>query len=373
MKIASIEVRNFRSIKSAIIPLEDATVIIGENNSGKTTLIEALRISLSHRWGRRGTGFSEDDFQMDETRNHPSKCDPISITVRFSERSPKEWPDVVVNALSDIIQQDPISELYSINMRAECTYNTTSNEIEPVWDFLAADGTPLKTKRSQSTNLSNFFSYIPIFSLSALRDATKEFGIRSQFWGALLKAVKVTKAKEIEDALAELNATLATSADKFADIQRTLASISEVIRKNAAHKIEVRAVPLTVWDLLENAQVYIQARKNDPSLPIERHGNGVQSLAIIFLLQAFIEHSLGVRYSKGAEAFTLLEEPEAHLHPQASRALWAQIDKLFGQKIITTHSPHFLENVPLRSKSWLGKSAQRDKWRFCLTAARMAA
>jgi hypothetical protein len=26
-----------------------------------------------------------------------------------------------------------------------------------------------------------------------------------------------------------------------------------------------------------------------------------------------------------------------------------------------------------RTESWLGKSAQRDKWRFCLTAARMAA
>jgi hypothetical protein len=29
--------------------------------------------------------------------------------------------------------------------------------------------------------------------------------------------------------------------------------------------------------------------------------------------------------------------------------------------------------VKLLLQSWLGKSAQRDKWRFCLTAARMAA
>ena len=44
-----------------------------------------------------------------------------------------------------------------------------------------------------------------------------------------------------------------------------------------------------------------------------------------------------------------LEEPETHLHPQAARTLWTHIRDLPGQKIVTTHSPYFVQHVPFRS------------------------
>ncbi len=43
-----------------------------------------------------------------------------------------------------------------------------------------------------------------------------------------------------------------------------------------------------------------------------------------------------------------LEEPETQLHPQAARTLWSHVSKLPGQKIITTHSPYFVQHVPFR-------------------------
>src|SRR3546814_550702 len=39
---------------------------------------------------------------------------------------------------------------------------------------------------------------------------------------------------------------------------------------------------------------------------------------------------------------------EAHLHPQACRSLWESIKALPGQKLITTHSPFFVQNVPFK-------------------------
>ena len=44
-----------------------------------------------------------------------------------------------------------------------------------------------------------------------------------------------------------------------------------------------------------------------------------------------------------------IEEPEVHLHPQAARTLWQRISELPGQKLVTTHSPYFVQNVPLHN------------------------
>ena len=68
----------------------------------------------------------------------------------------------------------------------------------------------------------------------------------------------------------------------------------------------------------------------------------------MFLFRAFVDHLLEELYEKESEPILALEEPETHLHPQAARTLWKDIQALPGQKIITTHSPHFAQHVPFR-------------------------
>ena len=42
MKIKSIEIKNFRSIKDAIIEMSDFNILVGQNNCGKTNFFEAV-------------------------------------------------------------------------------------------------------------------------------------------------------------------------------------------------------------------------------------------------------------------------------------------------------------------------------------------
>ena len=86
-----------------------------------------------------------------------------------------------------------------------------------------------------------------------------------------------------------------------------------------------------------------------PWLPLGHHGQGLQSLCVIFLFQAAAAQQLAEDEHIGMEPIFAIEEPEAHLHPQAARTLWERISALPGQKLVTTHSPYFVQQVPLRS------------------------
>jgi putative ATP-dependent endonuclease of OLD family len=47
MKLYKIEIQNFRGIKSLDLTIDDMTVLIGENNTCKTSILEALRLALN--------------------------------------------------------------------------------------------------------------------------------------------------------------------------------------------------------------------------------------------------------------------------------------------------------------------------------------
>jgi hypothetical protein len=115
MHIGRVSIENFRCIKSIDIQLSASSVIIGENNAGKTAFLDAIRIALSRRWGRSGqTGFSEYDFP--QSWDAGSERPQIRIRMWLYESVPHEWPQPLVDELIDIIRTDPVTGCGSICM-----------------------------------------------------------------------------------------------------------------------------------------------------------------------------------------------------------------------------------------------------------------
>jgi len=348
MKLREIIVKNFRCLVDVAIPITDTTVLVGENNSGKTALLEALRIALPRSAAGRGTPFDEYDYYMVKASDSPQTSEGIVIELWFREDSPDEWSDSLVQALTDIIQTDPVMDLDSIGLRLSSKYDAIAKEIVTKWEFLALDGQPLGGKGASPGNLTKFLSYTRLFYLSALRDSDDEFSPRSQFWGRILRDIKISdeQRKTLGEELAKLNDALLKADPRLEQVRASLDKVQKIMALGAGQNTSIQALPLKPWDLMSKSEVVIRAYESEVDFPLSRHGQGMQSLAILFLFQAYIDVLLKPMFQPETEAILALEEPEAHLHPQATRALAANLDEAKSQKIVSSHSPYFIQEIP---------------------------
>lgn len=349
MEITKLRIENFRSIKKLELPLSTTTILVGANNAGKTAILEALRIALGRRWGTRGTGFTEYDIHLPEDDSDPKQCGPAVIEIEFRERQQGEWPAAVQDDLISVIQPDADNRSV-ITLRVSCGWDEVKQAYEPTWAFLNAAREPMRGGQARVTNTHPLFQYAPIFYMSALRDSGDEFTSRSQFWGRLLKAVVVPEQVEarIKRVLDLVNTKILNSDPRLAEIAENLQTLTTVAASESDGDVQLRAVPFQTWDLLSRAEVIMRTDGNRPWLPLEKQGQGVQSLSVIFLFETFVRQLLDELYVEGSTPILALEEPEAHLHPQAARTLWEHIKDLPGQKLITTHSPYFVQSAPFR-------------------------
>lgn len=363
MKITQIKIENFRSIKNLEIDLSDTTVLIGANNAGKTAILDALRIVLTRKWGKTGTGFTEYDIHLESEDSDPKTSPGIKITIVIEEIVAGEWPESIQQDLDNIIQLEPVSGKSFILLQATCSWNEAEEAYVPAWTFLNAGRVPLAGQSARRLNLERFWQYLPVFYLGALRDADDEFSPRSQFWGRLLKSIHIPTELEnrVKRVLDLLNTKILNADPKLANIANTLSGATEVAARDREGSVNLRMVPLKSWDLLSKAEIILKNEPDWPWLPLQKNGQGMQSLTVLFLFQAFVEHLLAEIYEPDSTAVLALEEPETHLHPQAARTLWTHITRVSGQKLVTTHSPYFVQNVPFRDLRLVKLTSQGTK------------
>jgi putative ATP-dependent endonuclease of OLD family len=85
-------------------------------------------------------------------------------------------------------------------------------------------------------------------------------------------------------------------------------------------------------------------------------GTAAQRLAVLLFVGALVEAGPPERIA-GAEPILVIEDPEAHLHPLTLTALWRVIERLRGQRVVTTHSEALLALTPLADLRRLTRSS----------------
>jgi len=345
MLLRSVNIKNFRCFKDVTVPVDKMTVLIGENNSGKTSFLEAIRLCLTRSNFRRSDWLDQYDYHLPSDKAQPDETGELSITLDFIVDA--QPPAELVQALGDVLVFDDNNVRHAI-LRTTSSYDKTLKAFTSDWDFLDAKGNALGTKVKRQQTLTTFVQFVPLFYLSALRDAAREFQGRSTFWAPFLKSTTIPSdiREKLQTEINALNDQVLKSHDSLQSLKTHLAKVQNVVASGKAGTVDIEALPGRISELLAKAQINITASTGAP-LPLTRHGAGTQSLAVIFLFEAFLATMLAEQYDKLSQPILALEEPESHLHPCATRSLWAALDAISGQKFIATHSGDLLARVPL--------------------------
>lgn len=356
MLLTKISIKNFRGIDELSIPLEKCTVLIGENNTGKTSVLEAIHTCLSRNLSRKVVPFGEYDFHLTAAKPEPSSAPPIEMDFTFVESAEDEWPDAIVQGLDKAVQMRADNK-QEVRFRIVAAYDAAIKDFTLEWSFLDLNNVELPTAKNPRI-VAELQQLNPAFFLAAVRDAGQHFQSRSSFWRPFTKNPQIdeeTRA-ELEGQIEAINQSVLDSHTPFNEVKTQVAKTGGLVPLAAADLVSVEAIPARIFDMLSKTQVKLAA-KSGAKLPITQHGAGTQSLSVLFLFEAFLNARLAEAYDPDSEPLLALEEPESHLHPSAVRSLWKVLSSIKGQKIIATHSGELLAAVPLSSIRRLARKA----------------
>lgn len=329
MRLNKIKIENFRGISSLEIELErDITVLIGENNSGKTTVLEALRFGLDKIKSNKTCNFSEYDFHRNNKSKDIASSKPIVLTFSFLEEAEHLWPEHITQALNDVIVG---SDYSAIKLRLTAEYDTGSAELIQNWCFLDDADNEMLGKQSLIKDLRKLR---PFFFQSALRAAKDEFHGQSTYWSSFLKNKDIDEStrKTLEEELFTVNQKIVDAHSSFNDVIEEVKRISELVSVGKADSVTVDPMPSDVYKSLRYTEVNLLTGSN-AKIPVRSHGEGTQSLSVLLLFSAYLKTRLKSDVDRLAEPIIAIEEPEAHLHPNAIRAIWHLLKELPGQTV----------------------------------------
>ncbi len=339
--IKTVRIAGFRGLENLEVELEKTTVLTGMNNTGKTSFLKALQIALGNR-----QFISQDDFFI----KNNSCIEKITIDVlivpvgadgKQTEDFTEDWEVLLT---TDRIRTDGINSF--LPLRTTVTFDAIKNSYK-VQQTILKDWPDFKTVaidwfNSDKGNKTTFrFDELPFFYMDAQRDILEDTKLRSSYLGKMLSKIEYSDdaIEDIEQQIEALNEKAVNSSDILSNIKETLKDLDSAL-DNRSSGIEITPFTKKIRDLNKGLTIYYGDSQD--SFSMEYHGMGTRSWSSLLTLKSFI----GLLTSNAEQEKTVffpilaIEEPEAHLHPNAQKQLYSQINSIAGQKIISTHSPY---------------------------------
>jgi putative ATP-dependent endonuclease of the OLD family len=353
MKIQTLSIKNFRSIRELVIQLPNVCALVGPNNAGKTNILEAMRRVLMPEYGPRATHFSEDDLYLRD----PDKDIEIAVTfgIPISYARLKNAEPVQIATLQFTFdrykrgdskgQRRLEQQCLGIEGQAlmvQKTYGATGKrpDFEPLTSIPqeVRDQVPfihIGIDRSLAEQLPR-----ARFSLLRRMFEDIDWNLRAPSQTVQVRqsdgtTKTVTRLQHFRTLIERAMSLLKT--EEFNELERAIKrnALEHLGLDAAADDIDLYFTPMDTMDFYKSLDLVV--REGDFAISATEMGGGMQNAIVLAILRAFEE-------TRRQGAIILVEEPEMFLHPQMQRSLYTTLQRLgkTNQIIYTTHSPHFV-------------------------------
>ena len=423
MKLASIRVKNYKALRDIEFPLSQFVCLTGENNAGKSSVLQAMSLFLSpvkldsHHFFDPSKEMTvsimfldieeADLMRLDEEPRERiralTKNGELGLTRRFRFEGETELgyytllpkdknysKEVVDAALKGKKTKGDISKAVAtlIPTRAGdlppdlSTQKDAKALIERWGDALPANEKGLQFKPIPT---GAGFSITPLLPediyIPAVKDLRDDINLKQgssfgKVLGILMDRIELKLTEEaglfekLRAKLTRVEREGAIEDNRLQEIQEIEATIQRFVRESfASIDLELEIPPPELKTVLSTARIFV----NDGTKgPIDFKGDGLRRAVFFAILRTYVELNAekktieepveagAVRPSKRGYIL-LFEEPELFLHPDAQRILFDAL-RVFAKDhhvIVTTHSPIFL-GPGAATFVRMGKSKDKD-------------
>lgn len=351
IRLESIRIKGFRGFRNIEMDFENTSVLVGANNSGKTTILKALQIALTNTHFISNDDFFYCDDYIDDTIIIDVLFKPIDAEEKAISEFDDNWSDVFKTERIGIDSEgNQIMAFRTIIKENNKTFRKKQYYIDQWESFI--DGETNWYDYHYESELSFYFDEIPFVYIEANRDILDDIKSKSSYLGRILSSLEFTaEAKQtIEKLISELNTATIDSSAVLTDLQKTLMELDTAM-DNPRNNVQLTPFTKKIRDLNKGIRI------NYSEFSMDYHGMGTRSWSSMLVLKSFLNlnQKFHVENEKCYFPIIAIEEPESHLHPNAQKKLYRQINDIVGQKIISTHSNYIASNAKLNQIRSLSK------------------
>lgn len=373
MRISQISVRNFRILQDSTLDFGgELCLLLGRNNTGKTSfmvLIEKFLKTGDFNFNDFSLNLRKKLFSFDETTDVNELAIQLIMTVEYDEK------DNLCHLSEFILDLDP--KCKTVNLLFECSIKKDK----------MLDG--IKTRGSMPldkyvTNHIKECLVRKVYTFNSIEDLKTEnrYKLIEKEFKDVEKLIdfEIIHAKRNVASSEEKNGTKVLSKlttdyfnhaninapDKFESINALISKMDEKLGDNyetffnnflANAKEFLSMGNLRVVSNLKAKEILKDSSEvvyGDLTQRLPEHLNGLGHMNILFLLLSIEITKEAFKVNNKDIKLLLIEEPEAHTHPQIQYIFAQKIEDILKevpnmQTIISTHSPHIVSNHPFEN------------------------